>query len=167
MTSFPSECKGQHCACQNSGRGKTSVCNVHICNGLMLCVYCIKVQYSTVQCSAVQCNAVQYRTLQYRMVPYSTVPVFGLCTMYIRHTIGHSTLLRFTAEEARDLIQRYLTEHPDPNNENIVGYNNKKCWPRYHHNSHNFVFSFYLLRKLFRCSVQLTLKIIPQYLSLL
>ncbi|KAL7724635.1 hypothetical protein ACLKA6_013869 [Drosophila palustris] len=31
---------------------------------------------------------------------------------------------------ARDLIQRYLTEHPDPNNENIVGYNNKKCWPR-------------------------------------
>jgi hypothetical protein len=28
------------------------------------------------------------------------------------------------------LIQRYLTEHPDPNNENIVGYNNKKVWPR-------------------------------------
>ncbi|CDY51887.1 BnaC01g41280D [Brassica napus] len=24
----------------------------------------------------------------------------------------------------------YLTEHPDPNNENMVGYNNKKCWPR-------------------------------------
>ena len=39
-------------------------------------------------------------------------------------------LLRFTAEESRDLIQRYLTEHPDPNNANIVGYNNKKCWPR-------------------------------------
>ncbi len=39
-------------------------------------------------------------------------------------------LFRFTAEEARDLIQRYLTENPDPNNENIVGYNNKKCWPR-------------------------------------
>ncbi|VEL23852.1 unnamed protein product [Protopolystoma xenopodis] len=37
---------------------------------------------------------------------------------------------RFTAEEARELIQRYLTEHPDPNNENIVGYNNKRCWPR-------------------------------------
>lgn len=47
---------------------------------------------------------------------------------------SHSKLIfqnsRFTAEEARDLIQRYLTEHPDPNNENIVGYNNKKCWPR-------------------------------------
>ena len=39
-------------------------------------------------------------------------------------------LFRFTAEEAKELIQRYLTEHPDPNNENIVGYNNKKCWPR-------------------------------------
>ena len=38
--------------------------------------------------------------------------------------------LRFSADEARDLIQRYLTEHPDPNNENIVGYNNRKCWPR-------------------------------------
>jgi pre-mRNA-processing factor 8 len=36
----------------------------------------------------------------------------------------------FTAEEARDLVGRYLTEHPDPNNENIVGYNNKRCWPR-------------------------------------
>ena len=35
-------------------------------------------------------------------------------------------MFRFTAEEAKDLIQRYLTEHPDPNNENIVGYNNKK-----------------------------------------
>ena len=34
------------------------------------------------------------------------------------------------AEESRDLIQRYLSAHPDPNNENLVGYNNKKCWPR-------------------------------------
>lgn len=42
----------------------------------------------------------------------------------------HLAWSRFTADEARDLIQRYLTEHPDPNNENIVGYNNKKCWPR-------------------------------------
>lgn len=39
-------------------------------------------------------------------------------------------VFRFTAEEARELIQRYLTENPDPNNENIVGYNNKKCWPK-------------------------------------
>ncbi|KDD76263.1 PROCN domain-containing protein, partial [Helicosporidium sp. ATCC 50920] len=39
-------------------------------------------------------------------------------------------LVRLTAEEARDLIGRFLTEQPDPNNENVVGYNNKKCWPR-------------------------------------
>jgi hypothetical protein len=39
-------------------------------------------------------------------------------------------LLRFDAEESKDLIQRFLTENPDPNNENIVGYNNRKCWPR-------------------------------------
>lgn len=49
-------------------------------------------------------------------------------------TFLHQSLIvfffRFTADEARDLIQRYLTEHPDPNNENIVGYNNRKCWPR-------------------------------------
>jgi hypothetical protein len=36
-------------------------------------------------------------------------------------------LLRFDAEDAKDLIQRFLTENPDPNNENIVGYNNRKC----------------------------------------
>jgi hypothetical protein len=39
-------------------------------------------------------------------------------------------VFRFTKEESRELIQRYLSENPDPNNENIVGYNNKKCWPR-------------------------------------
>ena len=37
---------------------------------------------------------------------------------------------RFTHEEQKDLIQRFLSEHPDPNNENVIGYNNKKCWPR-------------------------------------
>ena len=46
------------------------------------------------------------------------------------HLLQVHIMFRFTAEEAKDLIQRYLTEHPDPNNENIVGYNNKKCWPR-------------------------------------
>jgi pre-mRNA-processing factor 8 len=28
-------------------------------------------------------------------------------------------LFRFTAEESRDLIQRYLSVNPDPNNENV------------------------------------------------
>lgn len=50
--------------------------------------------------------------------------------LYQRYLNRVHILFRFGADEARDLIQRYLTEHPDPNNENIVGYNNKKCWPR-------------------------------------
>ncbi|KAM1011446.1 hypothetical protein ACFX13_047550 [Malus domestica] len=50
--------------------------------------------------------------------------------LYSRYIDRVHILFRFTHEEARDLIQRYLTEHPDPNNENMVGYNNKKCWPR-------------------------------------
>lgn len=50
--------------------------------------------------------------------------------LYCRYVDKIHIFFRFTAEEARELIQRYLTECPDPNNENIVGYNNKKCWPR-------------------------------------
>ncbi|CAI5475746.1 unnamed protein product [Closterium sp. Yama58-4] len=50
--------------------------------------------------------------------------------LYSRYIDRFHMLFVFTHEEARDLIQRYLTEHPDPNNENMVGYNNKKCWPR-------------------------------------
>ena len=50
--------------------------------------------------------------------------------LYSRYVTKVHMLLKFSAPQARDLIARYLTEHPDPNNENIVGYNNKKCWPR-------------------------------------
>ncbi|KAI8905046.1 PRP8 pre-mRNA processing factor 8 [Gorgonomyces haynaldii] len=50
--------------------------------------------------------------------------------LYCRYIDKVHILFRFDAEESRDLIQRYLTENPDPNNENVVGYNNKKCWPR-------------------------------------
>ena len=39
-------------------------------------------------------------------------------------------VFKFSEDESRELVQRYLTENPDPNNENIVGYNNKKCWPK-------------------------------------
>jgi hypothetical protein len=46
------------------------------------------------------------------------------------HTLSHTHTNRFTHEEQKDLIQRFLSEHPDPNNENVIGYNNKKCWPR-------------------------------------
>jgi len=50
--------------------------------------------------------------------------------LYSRYIDTCHIFFRFTADEVRDLIQRFLTEHPDPNNENIVGYNNRKCWPR-------------------------------------
>lgn len=50
--------------------------------------------------------------------------------LYTRYVHKIYMVFRFDAEDSKDLIQRYLTEHPDPNNENAVGYNNKKCWPR-------------------------------------
>ena len=50
--------------------------------------------------------------------------------LYCRYIDRFYMIFRFTEQESRDLIQRFLTENPDPNNENIVGYNNKKCWPR-------------------------------------
>ena len=50
--------------------------------------------------------------------------------LYCRYIDRLHILLRLSADECKDLIQRYLTEHPDPNNENMVGYNNRKCWPR-------------------------------------
>lgn len=65
--------------------------------------------------------------LQYRDVDTETRHPIRLYSRYIDRI---HIFFRFTADEARDLIQRYLTEHPDPNFENIVGYNNKKCWPR-------------------------------------
>lgn len=34
-------------------------------------------------------------------------------------------VFRFNKEDSKDLIQRFLTENPDPNNENVVGYTNK------------------------------------------
>ncbi|KAJ2612860.1 hypothetical protein H4S08_002516 [Coemansia sp. RSA 1365] len=50
--------------------------------------------------------------------------------MYMRYIDRVYMVLRLDADEARDVVQRFLTENPDPNNENVVGYNNKRCWPR-------------------------------------
>ena len=50
--------------------------------------------------------------------------------LYQRYIDRFHILLKFTQQESKDLIKRFLTAHPDPNNENVVGYNNKKCWPR-------------------------------------
>jgi len=50
--------------------------------------------------------------------------------MYTRYLDKVYMVFKFDSNEGKDLIQRYLIEHPDPNNENAVGYRNKKCWPR-------------------------------------
>ena len=52
--------------------------------------------------------------------------------LYSRYVDRIHIFFRFTAEEARDLIQRYLTEHPDPNNENIVGKYLKSSFTKKH-----------------------------------
>ncbi|KAG9817762.1 pre-mRNA-processing-splicing factor 8, partial [Aureobasidium melanogenum] len=50
--------------------------------------------------------------------------------LYTRYVDRIWVFFRFAADESRDLIQRFLTEQPDPNFENVIGYKNKKCWPR-------------------------------------
>ena len=50
--------------------------------------------------------------------------------LYTRYIDRIWVFFRFTAEESKDLIQRFLTEQPDPNFENVIGYKNKKCWPK-------------------------------------
>ncbi|KAJ6264576.1 hypothetical protein Dda_0723 [Drechslerella dactyloides] len=65
--------------------------------------------------------------LQFKDVATETAHPIRLYTRYVDKI---HVLFRFTADEARDLIQRFLTEQPDPNFENVIGYKNKKCWPR-------------------------------------
>ncbi|KAI9849388.1 MAG: pre-mRNA-splicing factor 8 [Thelocarpon superellum] len=65
--------------------------------------------------------------LQFRNRAAETVHPIRLYTRYIDRIW---VFLRFSADESRDLIQRFLTEQPDPNFENVIGYRNKKCWPR-------------------------------------
>ena len=52
--------------------------------------------------------------------------------LYARYLDRVFIFFRFSADDSKDLIQRYLTEHPDPNGENIVGYTraDKRVWPR-------------------------------------
>ncbi|KAJ1979992.1 hypothetical protein H4R33_005585 [Dimargaris cristalligena] len=65
--------------------------------------------------------------LQFRDIPTETRhPI----RMYVRNVDRIHMVFRFTADENRDLVQRFLSERPDPNGEYMVGYNNKKCWPR-------------------------------------
>ena len=50
--------------------------------------------------------------------------------LYCRYFDKIHVVFHFQEQEAEELVQDYLTENPDPNFENAVGYNNKKCWPK-------------------------------------
>ena len=50
--------------------------------------------------------------------------------IYLRYTDKFFMVLKFSGDESKDLVQRFLLANPDPNGENVVGYNNKTCWPR-------------------------------------
>lgn len=50
--------------------------------------------------------------------------------LYMRYIDKITIFFRFDKEESDELVDDYLTENPDPNFEQIVGYNNRRCWPR-------------------------------------
>ncbi|QLQ77845.1 hypothetical protein HG537_0A00920 [Torulaspora globosa] len=50
--------------------------------------------------------------------------------LYARYLDKVYILFHFEEKEADELTEDYLSENPDPNFANAVGYNNKKCWPR-------------------------------------
>ncbi|KAK6462751.1 putative pre-mRNA splicing factor [Scheffersomyces coipomensis] len=50
--------------------------------------------------------------------------------LYSRYLDKIHIFFRFDNDEANGLIQDYLSENPDPNFENVVGYNNRRCWPK-------------------------------------
>lgn len=50
--------------------------------------------------------------------------------LYSRYIDKIHIFFRFDDENAQDLVQAFLSENPDPNFENIIGYNNRRCWPR-------------------------------------
>ena len=62
--------------------------------------------------------------LQYRDVETET---HHLIHLYSRYVDRIHVLFRFGAEEAHNLIQRYLSANPDSTNNIVIGYNNKRC----------------------------------------
>lgn len=50
--------------------------------------------------------------------------------LYARYLDKVYILFQFDEREADELTEDYLSNNPDPNFANAVGYNNKRCWPR-------------------------------------
>ena len=50
--------------------------------------------------------------------------------LYSRYLDKINILFHFEEKEADELTSDFLSENPDPNFENAVGYRNKRCWPK-------------------------------------
>lgn len=50
--------------------------------------------------------------------------------LYVRYIDKITIFFRFDKDDSNELIEDYLSENPDPNFEQIIGYNNRRCWPR-------------------------------------
>lgn len=64
--------------------------------------------------------------LQFRDGSETSSPI----RLYARYMDKIFMFFRLDSEETDGLISDFLSENPDPNFENIVGYNNHRCWPR-------------------------------------
>lgn len=72
-------------------------------------------------------NVLPNSFLQFKDVKTETANPIRL---YCRYLDKIHIFFRFNRDEANELVEDFLTENPDPNFENVVGYNNHKCWPR-------------------------------------
>ncbi|KAH8583838.1 JAB PAD domain [Cryptosporidium sp. chipmunk genotype I] len=51
--------------------------------------------------------------------------------LYCRFVDKLYITIKLSKQEIKEIIHRYLSENPEiNNNQNLIGYNNKKCWPR-------------------------------------
>ncbi|KAI5957199.1 PRP8 [Candida jiufengensis] len=50
--------------------------------------------------------------------------------LYSRYMDKIHIFFRFDDDESNGLIYDFLEQNPDPNFSNVVGYNNKRCWPK-------------------------------------
>lgn len=50
--------------------------------------------------------------------------------LYMRYIDQVYIFFQFDADTADSLVRKYLAHNPDPNFEAVVGYKNKKCWPK-------------------------------------
>ena len=49
---------------------------------------------------------------------------------YVRYVDKVWMLYRFSPDQGRDLTIRFLKRHPDPVSQGVLGYPNRRCWPR-------------------------------------